>query len=990
MQAPNSPLTTPSLPCFITTGDFNNDGKKDLAVGYFDAVSYITIYLGNGNGTFGTGTNFTVTGSYPNSIAVGDFNMDGKQDLVVACQGSNNISILIGDGAGGFAPQVSYYSGSMPYSVAISDFNNDGKQDLVVTDWGGMRLTIFQGNGSGGFSNAGTLFSTATSLGNENPCNVRTVDVNGDGNQDILYTAKLSGSMHVYFGNGTMGFNGAFICTPVTTNLYEDNPLAIGDFNEDGKMDIAKTNQNENYLSLLLNAGISSQGTGNFNPPQNVLLGTTQNTCISVGDFNSDNHLDLVTTDQATNNINILTGSGNGSFAASVSFNVGSGSNWVAVSDFNGDGFSDLAIANQNNKKITILLNAMPKITISSLSVCIGNSANLAASIIGADTYTNLWSTGATTSSLAVAPTASTTYTLTATNSTGQCSATNTVQVIVNPLPILSVNNLSICSGTPGTLNASGAYTYVWSPATSLSSNTGNSVSANPNSNTTYTITGTSSLGCVNKTTTTVTVNPLPSITVTNPSYCVGGSGLLIPTAAGVSSYSWSPSTNLNHTTGSVITSATSSTTYTVTGTDIHGCKSTAVSSVTVNSLPVIAVNNPNVCYNTASSLVATGASTYTWSPATGLSSSYGSPVTANLASNATYTISGTNANGCINKTVITVTVNPMPSAFTVNSTTVCGGSSTTLSVYTGGGVNPNNVTTASARNSDQNEVSSSTSTYVWSPATGLSTTTGTSVTAHPSATTVYTITATNSSGCTYSTTATVTVIVNDQSNTLVSFNLNVINTSATTVEFQVTCNMPPTLRDSWLIQAYNCSTGATIPNTQYSIIYTSNPSPGYNGHPPLNFPGYTSVPNTTMDPNGITPAIGQVYTFPGGQTFYEVGHGVWFPNTCPQTYFASSISTGCYFRLEDTTNTTKTTTGINTITIKNNINAFPNPTIGILTIQSLDDGELGEITIYNLLGELVYQNKSTNTTEQIDVSNLSSGVYTLLAQSSRIKFIKD
>ncbi|RYZ45157.1 MAG: hypothetical protein EOP49_25705, partial [Sphingobacteriales bacterium] len=203
------------------------------------------------------------------------------------------------------------------------------------------------------------------------------------------------------------------------------------------------------------------------------------------------------------------------------------------------------------------------------------------------------------------------------TNSSG-CSAINPSEydVTVNPLPTINVTPASpaICIGTSTNLTASGASTYVWSPATGLSATTGATVTASPIITTIYSVTGTDGNGCVNTKAVTVTVNALPTISVTpsSPAICIGLSTSL--TASGASTYVWSPATGLSATTGTTVTaSPTGTTTYTVTGTDANGCINTRTVTVTVNPLPTINVSPaaPAICAGLNTSLTASGATTY-------------------------------------------------------------------------------------------------------------------------------------------------------------------------------------------------------------------------------------------------------------------------------------------------------------------------------------------------------------------------------------------
>ncbi len=389
----------------------------------------------------------------------------------------------------------------------------------------------------------------------------------------------------------------------------------------------------------------------------------------------------------------------------------------------------------------TVTVNPNPTITCPPATICNGSSAILTAS--GASTYTWSPATGlsATTgTSVTANPTTTTTYTVTGTSATG-CTGTTTVVVTVNPLPVVTSPAATICTGASTTLTASGASTYTWSPATGLSATTGTSVIANPTSTTTYTITGTNINGCVSTTTSTVTVGGSISVTVAPATICNGLSTNLTATGSGVT-YTWSPATGLSATTGATVTAnPTTTTTYTVNGTSAAGCTGTTTVTVTVNALPTVTSASATICTGNSTPLTGAGATSYTWSPATGLSATTGTSITANPTATTTYTLTGTDVNGCVNTGTTTVTVNALPTV-TTPSSAICIGNSTTL---TSGGA----------------------STYTWSPATGLSATTGTSVTANPISTTTYTITGTDINGCVNTTTSTLTV------NALPTLNVN-------------------------------------------------------------------------------------------------------------------------------------------------------------------------------------------------------------------------
>ena len=257
----------------VAVGDFNGDGKQDLATANSN-LGNVSVLLGNGAGSFSAATNFAVGGTSPQSVAVGDFNGDGKEDLAVANQGSNNVSVVLGDGTGGFSAPANFGVGSNPISVAVGDFNGDGKQDLAVANQGVNQgtdtVSVLLGNGAGGFS-AATNFAVGTF-----PFSVAVGDFNGDGNQDLAVSNNAS-SVSVLLGDGAGGFS-------VATGFHvgiSPTSVVVGDFNGDGNQDFATANQNSLNVSVLL-----GNGNGTFQPAINFGVGTNPFS-VTVGDFNA-------------------------------------------------------------------------------------------------------------------------------------------------------------------------------------------------------------------------------------------------------------------------------------------------------------------------------------------------------------------------------------------------------------------------------------------------------------------------------------------------------------------------------------------------------------------------------------------------------------------------------------------------------------------------------------------------------------------------------
>jgi len=374
----------------------------------------------------------------------------------------------------------------------------------------------------------------------------------------------------------------------------------------------------------------------------------------------------------------------------------------------------------------TVAVNSVPTASITaspSFTICNGQSTTLIGTPVVGSSYS--WSTGATTTSITVSPTANTVYTLTATNASG-CSATSTKTVVVNAAPAVGVAaspSFTICTGSNTTLTASGGTNYSWSTGATTAS-----IVVSPTSSTGYTVTASGGAGCPGVATRTVTIKSLPAITG-NPSLtlCRGQSTTL--TASGGTAYRW----NTGATTASITVAPTVNTGYIVTVT--NGCSATVTNTVTVNPVPTASITvspSPTLCRGQSATLTGTsaGGTGYSWNTGATTSSITVSPTT-----NTGYTLTVANVAGCTALATRTITVNATP---TVNVTaspsfTICTGTNTTLTA-------------------------SGASIYAWSPSAGLSATTGSTVVATPTITTVYSITGTTS-GCTSSaTTVTVTV----------------------------------------------------------------------------------------------------------------------------------------------------------------------------------------------------------------------------------------
>ncbi|OAI50295.1 hypothetical protein AYO44_05775 [Planctomycetaceae bacterium SCGC AG-212-F19] len=279
-------------------------------------------------------------GNTPDSIAQGDFNGDGKPDLVVTNFFGGNVSVLINQGNGTFAAPVHYATGSGPNGFVVADFNHDGKADIAVGNYYDNAVSVLLGNGDGTFQ-AAVNYAVGSGPANE----MAFGDFNGDGNLDLATANQNDGTVSVLLGNG----NGTF--QPAVT--YAAGPgsdgIVAADLNGDGKLDLAVANYSGNNISVLLN-----QGNGTFAAPVTYNVGANP-WYIEKGDFNHDGTIDLITADSGGGTVSVLRGNGDGSFAAAVQYTVGGFPDGIAVADLNGDGNLDLAVSNYSTNDASVL-----------------------------------------------------------------------------------------------------------------------------------------------------------------------------------------------------------------------------------------------------------------------------------------------------------------------------------------------------------------------------------------------------------------------------------------------------------------------------------------------------------------------------------------------------------------------------------------------------------------------------------------------------------
>jgi hypothetical protein len=429
-------------PISVAVGDFNGDGKLDLAVAN-NGSNNVSILLGNGDGTFQAAVDYGA-GTEPWSVAVGDFNGDGKLDLVVANEGGN-VSILLGNGDGTFQAAVNYGAESEPTSVAVGDFNGDGKLDLAVANYGSSNVSILLGNGDGTFKTAVNYAVGSASI------SMAVGDFNGDGKLDLAVVNYGSSNVSILLGNGDGTFKTAVNYGAGSSSPYS---VAVADFNGDGKLDLALANIASNNVSILL-----GNGDGTFQAAVDYGAGSNPTGSVAVGDFNGDGKLDLVVADEG-GIVSILLGNGDGTFQTAVNYGQGGSltSGSAAVGDFNCDGRLDLASPSAG---VSVLLQIPPPASLSSTSLNFGNELVGTTSAPNQVTLSNPSGLALTISSIAVTGTNATDFSQTNTCGTGLAAgASCTITVTFKPTQTgprtASVTITDNAAGSPQTIGLSG------------------------------------------------------------------------------------------------------------------------------------------------------------------------------------------------------------------------------------------------------------------------------------------------------------------------------------------------------------------------------------------------------------------------------------------------------------------------------------------------------------------------------------------------------
>lgn len=324
----------------VAVADFDGDGLLDVAV----AGEPLAILRGNGDGTLRLAGTYA-TQYNPWSITVADFNQDGRPDIAVGHNTPDTIGIYLNQGGGAFSPEVALSTGSVyPFFVAAGDFNRDGRADVIGHVGEGAFLA---GRGDGGFLPATRFGSPIWTY------DATTVDVDGDGQLDLLIGRYDQGAIAVCTGNGDGTFKPAR-AYPTAFGMFG---VAYGDLDGDGQLDLVGVNFETSGVPSMA-WSLLGDGHGRFRGPIATALPVrTEARGAALGDLLGRGRLDLITQDYTKRQAVVLLGNGDGTYQPAQMFPSGQGPFYTVVADLNRDGLPDLVVADVNGGGVEILIN---------------------------------------------------------------------------------------------------------------------------------------------------------------------------------------------------------------------------------------------------------------------------------------------------------------------------------------------------------------------------------------------------------------------------------------------------------------------------------------------------------------------------------------------------------------------------------------------------------------------------------------------------------
>jgi hypothetical protein len=337
--APKTRYRVGTSPKYVAVGEFYGDGHLDLAVSN-SKDDDISLLRGNGDGTFQTQSPILLpSGSNPSTLVAGDFAGDGHLDLAVADTGSNDVSVLLGNGKGAFQSPVQYAAGTGPVGLVAGDFTGHGHFDLAASNKVSGDVSVLLGRGDGTFQDE------ARYQAGFQPVFVVAGDFNGDGRLDLATANARSHDVSILLGLG----NGTFQPDLANPRPGQTNPLGmvVRDFNGDGIPDLATVDYTGGDLFVFL-----GRGDGTFQAPERL---AAEGTAVGVVSADINGHLDLITANCFSADVSVFQGNGDGTFQLKNTYPASSFAQWVVAGAFNPDGVIDLITGGDLNGDLSIL-----------------------------------------------------------------------------------------------------------------------------------------------------------------------------------------------------------------------------------------------------------------------------------------------------------------------------------------------------------------------------------------------------------------------------------------------------------------------------------------------------------------------------------------------------------------------------------------------------------------------------------------------------------
>lgn len=684
-------------------------------------------------------TTFVLTGFFRGTSdfdpGSGVYNMtsNGAEDLIVAKYSINKTFMW------------AYSTGGPTADVGL-EIDVDGNKDVYVTGWfngtnidfnpsttavnylssaGGTDSYVLKYSKNGTYLWAKSFGSTLNDAGNSLSLNGSELLITGDFKNTVdfdpgpaIYNLTSNGGSDMYVGQlDTMG---NFICAENIGGLLDDigytiKSIAIDTFLMSGNYNTNNIDFDPSAATMIrTNAGQTDAYVSKYfisNPPltlnptltgDSICQGETPSLVMNFGPGISGPY-NIILSNGVTNQ----TYTGIQSGVPFTPIPLPTSSTTYTLVSVGTTAFTCSVVTVPSGVSATITISPSPSVTASANppSLCAGDSTTLSGG--GAASYT--WS-GGVSNGVPFSPAATTTYTVTGTNTSG-CTATSSITVTVNLSPTITATATpsQVCVGKTTTLTGSGASSYTWSGGIN------NGIPFTPLIAATYTVTGTDANGCSNTSTVTISLlnNPVVISTATPPSLCAGETSVL--NASGASTYAWSGGVS-----NGVAFTPASTATYTVTGTASNGCTATSTVSLTVHPLPTVLANaNPaSICTGMPTTLSGSGATSYVWTG--GISD--GVPFIP--TTNSTYTVTGTDANGCSNTSSVSITVaGNLPIGVLPSEPLICIGDTIQLTA-------------------------SGATIYQWLPNSDINATNISNPLVYPSSSTTYTVTGSDASGC--------------------------------------------------------------------------------------------------------------------------------------------------------------------------------------------------------------------------------------------------